>query len=78
MKKTLYSLLALVLIVAVASCDKKDKPALGDYPTDSNPPDGPLKFYAAFDGTSSNALKNAVDSIKANFLQTIPLPLGQG
>ncbi len=78
MKKTLYSLLALVLIVAVASCDKKDKPALGDYPTDSNPPDGPLKFYAAFDGTTTNALKNAVDSIKANFPSDNPFTAGAG
>lgn len=44
-----------------------DKPAMGDYPKDSNPPGGPLNFYAAFDGTTTNPLMNAVDSIRANF-----------
>jgi len=33
---------------------------MGDYPPDTNPPGGPLKFYAAMDGSS-------VDSIRANF-----------
>lgn len=37
------------------------RPALpADYPKDANPPGGPLKFFAAMDGTS-------VDSIRANF-----------
>ena len=51
---------ATSIILFAASCDKKDKPTLGDYPTDSNPPGGPLKFYSAFDG-------RAVDSIRALF-----------
>lgn len=67
-----------VLGVALASimfsaCDKKERPALGDYPQDSNPPGGPLKFYAAFDGTTDNPLMNAVDSIRANFAASNPL-----
>ena len=54
----------LLLIIAasavISSCQKMDHPALGDYPKDINPPGGPLKFYAALDGS-------AVDSIRANF-----------
>ncbi len=52
--------MVLVTGLAVSSCNKPDKPALGDYPKDTNPPGGPLKFYAALDGS-------AVDSIRANF-----------
>lgn len=43
-----------------AGCQKMDRPALGNYAKDTNPPGGPLKFYAALDGTT-------VDSIRANF-----------
>ncbi len=49
-----------VVVLAISSCDKLSRPALGDYPKDSNPPGGPLKFYAAMDGGN-------VDSIRANF-----------
>jgi len=48
------------------ACNKPERPALGNYPKDSNPPGGPLKFFAAFDGTSTPAM-NGVDSIRANF-----------
>ncbi len=34
---------------------------------------GPLKFYVAFDGTTSNPLMNAVDSIRAKFPSDNPL-----
>lgn len=78
MKKTLYSLLVLALIVSVSSCDKKDKPELGSYPTDANPPNGPLKFYVAFDGTTANPLMNAVDSIRATFPSDNPFTGGTG
>jgi hypothetical protein len=50
----------LAIGVVVASCQKMERPALGDYPVDTNPPGGPLKFYSAFDGRS-------VDSIRAVF-----------
>jgi len=53
-------LFVLAFVIAIASCQKLTRPALGDYPKDSNPPGGPLKFYAAMDGSS-------VDSIRANF-----------
>jgi hypothetical protein len=56
---------AIVLIVGVAinGCEKIDHPALGDYPTDSNPPGGPVKFYAAYDNINA-------DSIRATFANT--------
>ena len=52
--------LMLAVGIAISSCQKMDRPALGDYPKDANPPGGPLKFFAAMDGSS-------VDSIRANF-----------
>jgi hypothetical protein len=54
-------------VLLINSCQDLNHPELGDYPKDTNPVGGPLKFYVAFDGTSSDQLKNAVDSIKANF-----------
>lgn len=61
----LYNLSKNLLFVitasaVISSCQKMDHPTLGDYPKDVNPPGGPLKFYAAMDGS-------AVDSIRANF-----------
>lgn len=58
-KISIHALLILA-IGLVAGCQKMDRPALGDYSKDVNPPGGPLKFYAALDGAS-------VDSIRANF-----------
>jgi Concanavalin A-like lectin/glucanases superfamily len=71
-------LFILVLFIAVSSCKKLNRPALGDYPTDVDPrfplyPGGPLKFYAAFNGITTNPLMNAVDSIRANFPSDNPL-----
>ncbi|MGG9962656.1 LamG domain-containing protein [Ferruginibacter sp. SUN106] len=60
----------LVFFIAASGCKKTTQPALGDYPKDANPPGGPLKFYVAFDGTSTNPLMNAVDSTRANFPAT--------
>jgi hypothetical protein len=65
--------LTAIVVVLLVSCQKKERPSLGDYPKDANPPGGPLKFYAAFDGTSSDPLRNAVDSIRANFAASNPL-----
>ncbi len=62
----------LVLGMIITSCQKLDRPVLGAYPQDANPPGGPLKFFAAFDGTTSNPLMNAVDSIRANFPASNP------
>ncbi|MCR6722255.1 MAG: LamG domain-containing protein [Chitinophagaceae bacterium] len=68
-----YAIAALGIALMATSCQKMDKPALGDYPEDVNVPGGPLKFYAAFDGTTDNPLKNAVDSIRANYPVDNPL-----
>lgn len=67
MKNKLLHIAAITLLLFVAGCQKMDKPTVGDYPKDVNPPGGTLKFYAAFDGTTPDALRNSVDSIKANF-----------
>ncbi|HMH24479.1 MAG TPA: LamG-like jellyroll fold domain-containing protein [Puia sp.] len=53
-------LLILGISLGIAACQKMVRPALGNYPKDSNPPGGPLKFYAALDGGD-------VDSIRAVF-----------
>jgi hypothetical protein len=66
MKNIIYSILTVGLL-AFSSCQDLNHPTLGDYPKDSNPAGGPLKFYIAFDGTTSDVLMNAVDSIRANF-----------
>ncbi len=67
MKKLSVILLPVTAMILVTGCQKMNRPALGDYPEDANPPGGPLKFFAAFDGTSDNASRNAVDSTRANF-----------
>jgi hypothetical protein len=54
------ALLAAAVVLTISSCDKVNHPGLGNYPKDTNPPGGTLKFYAALDGS-------AVDSIRANF-----------
>lgn len=59
-KITRNILAVLAIGMALTSCQKMDKPALGNYPKDANPPGGPLKFFAAYDGGN-------VDSIRANF-----------
>lgn len=69
--------LVLVLFVSATSCKKLARPELGDYPHDVDPrfplyPGGPLKFYAAFNGTTTPGM-NAVDSIRANFPSDNPL-----
>ncbi len=71
MKKIKINIPAFLAILAFGlvaiGCQKMDRPALGDYPKDTNPPGGPLSFYVAFDGTTDNPSMNAVDSIRANF-----------
>lgn len=62
-----YFLVSALAVLVLGSCQKMDRPSLGNYLTDSNPPDGPLKFYSAMNGTGTDMLRNAVDSIKANF-----------
>lgn len=62
-----------LMALTVYSCRKMSTPPLGDYPVDANPPGGPLKFYVAFDGNTTDALMNAVDSVRANFASANPL-----
>jgi hypothetical protein len=71
---------AMITVIAglAISCQKMDQPSLGEYPEDSNPPGGPLKFYTAFDGTTDNVLMNAVDSIRATFPSDNPLTATDG
>lgn len=59
--------------IAFIGCQDMDRPALGDYPVDINPPGGPLKFYVPFDDTTTDPLKFAVDNIRANFPSDNPL-----
>ncbi len=61
-----------VATLMFAGCQKMDRPALASYPKDVNPPGGALKFYLAFDGTSPDPLRNAVDSVRANFAASNP------
>jgi hypothetical protein len=67
MKKISKFIVLLLISSFFIACQSMDHPVLGDYPQDANPAGGPLKFYVAFDGTSDDVLKNAVDSIRANF-----------
>jgi hypothetical protein len=66
-------MLTALLCVTIMSCQKKERPAMSAYPPDVTTPDGPLKFYVAFDGTTSDPLRNAVDSVRANFASDNPL-----
>lgn len=56
-----------LLVLLISSCQKMKRPELGSYLQDANPPNGPLKFFAAMNGSGTDQLRNAVDSIKANF-----------
>lgn len=74
MKKNILKIFGIFsLMLIVFSCQNMDHPELGDYPKDASPVGGPLKFYVAFDGTTTNPLMNAVDSIRAKFPQDNPL-----
>ena len=64
---------AAAFVFTLAGCQKMDRPGLGDYAEDANAPGGPLSFYAAFDGSSADPLRNAVDSVRANFASSNPL-----
>jgi hypothetical protein len=73
-KKTLgIFLVVAAAIMSFTSCQKTSRPELADYPKDANAPGGPLKFYAAFDGSSTDSKMNAVDSIRATFASDNPL-----
>lgn len=45
---------ALLFMIGIVSCQKMDRPALGDYPTDKPvTPTTPLRFFVSFDSTSA-------------------------
>jgi hypothetical protein len=67
-----------LLAIVATGCQKMERPELGDFVEDANPPGGPLKFFAAFDGQTSNPLMNAVDSVRANFPASNPLTSVEG
>lgn len=71
MKNKSYLLYALLIALFTGGCQKMDRPVLGNYVKDANPPGGPLKFYTAFDGVD-------VDSIRANFAIDNPLSFVAG
>lgn len=74
MKNIIKILSVFSIGMLVFSCQDLERPELGDdFPKDANAPGGPLKFYAAFDGTTNNPLMNAVDSIRAKFPSDNPL-----
>ena len=62
-----------MLLLFALGCQKMERPKLGEYAKDASPPGGPLKFYVAFDGTTTDPLMNAVDSVRANFPASNPL-----
>jgi hypothetical protein len=70
-KVSVYLMFLPVLFLSISSCQKMERPKLGDYPKDTNPPGGPLKFYTAFDGSD-------VDSIRGTFASSNPLSFVQG
>jgi hypothetical protein len=78
MKNKNLLFIASLMTIVLFSCQKMDKPAFGDYLKDSNPPGGPLNFYVAFDGSSADPLRNAVDSIRASFPSDNPLTFVPG
>jgi len=78
-----FCLVLTALILVVGSCSKKERPSLAEYPKDADPhfplyPGGPLKFYTAFNGTTTDKLMNAVDSVRANFPTNNPLASATG
>lgn len=77
MKNLKFSITQVSLIIlaslSILGCQDMERPVVGDYPVDENPPGGPLKFYVPFDGTTDNPLMNAVDQIRAKFPSDNPL-----
>jgi Concanavalin A-like lectin/glucanases superfamily len=76
--KTIIFTLSVLAVFVFAACQKIERPELGDFIQDNNPPGGPLKFYVAFDGNSTDPLRNAVDSVRANFAAANPLSFTTG
>lgn len=69
-----------LIVMLAASCQKIDRPEVGDYPRDDKPlPTGALRFYASFDKTDgARPRDNAMDSISGNPAMTFPLTYETG
>lgn len=82
MKTQIHFIKKITFAVATAlvlfSCQDLERPALGDYPQDENPPGGPLKFYVPFEDNATDPLRFAVDNIRANFPKDNPLTATEG
>lgn len=76
MKKNIKQLFSAALVVlAVSSCQKMDKPALGNYPTDDKQVllPGDLRFFVDFNKTTGVSGRwNAADSISSNPAMLFP------
>jgi len=70
----------MAALVILFSCQKLDRPPLGDYPTDTQTlPGGPLRFFVSFDKTDGPSPRwNAADSISGNPAQLDPFPTVPG
>ncbi len=63
------------LLLLLASCQKMERPGLGDYISDDNQPllDGPLRFYVNFDGHDGITPRwNVYDSVSSNPALNMP------
>lgn len=70
--------LGIVFVLVTMGCQDMDRPELGDYPVDENPPGGPLKFYVPFENNTTDPLRFAVDNIRAKFPSDNPLTQTEG
>ncbi|AOW10709.1 LamG domain-containing protein [Flavobacterium gilvum] len=68
----------VIVLMATIGCQDMERPELGDYPVDENPPGGPLKFYVPFEDNTTDPLRFAVDNIRAKFPSDNPLAQTQG
>lgn len=76
-----YFLSIIALGLTVTSCQKMDRPVLGDYPKDDQAlPPGDLRFYVPFDTASDQFRFTARDSISGNpaFFSANPLTIIPG
>lgn len=76
--KNLFLVAAAAL--ALGSCQKMDRPELGEVITDTQTlPSGPLRFFADFNKTNGSSPRwNAADSISGNPAQIFPLSFVPG
>jgi len=77
-KSMIKKAFGIVFILMALGCQDMERPELGDYPVDENPPGGPLKFYVPFDDNTTDPLRFAVDNIRANFPTDNPLAQTEG